>query len=151
MFFHFCYAFPNVTTFVVLIMTVYAETKAILLLDDKDSLQSFSPPLSVQSRGVDLSCVRSCVVVGEERPRLSLLSSFSALFSPLGLGSHTISTSFGCRVNPIICLQVSSLHHSSILTLGAHAQWGLQNLYLSVHIYSLSIFYSATTGCQRAG
>jgi acyl-CoA synthetase (AMP-forming)/AMP-acid ligase II len=63
----------------------------------------------LKNRGVDLSCVRSCVVVGEERPRLSLLSSFSALFSPLGLGSHTVSTSFGCRVNPIICLQVSPL------------------------------------------
>ncbi len=60
----------------------------------------------LKTRGIDLSCIRTCVVVTEERPRTSLLNSFTALFSPLGLTSHAHSTSFGCRVNPIICLQV---------------------------------------------
>lgn len=77
---------------------------------------SFLPLLSPQSRGINLSCVRMCVVVSEERPRTSLLSSFSALFSPLGLASHAVSASFGCRVNSVICLQVSQipLHSHSI-------------------------------------
>ncbi len=69
------------------------------------TLLSLSLSLFFQTRGIDLSVVRTCVVVSEERPRTSLLSSFAALFSPLGLASHTISASFGCRVNSVICLQ----------------------------------------------
>jgi len=55
---------------------------------------------------VDLSSVRSIIVTGEERPRMSLLSSFSHLFSQLGLSTKAVTASFGCRVNPAICLQV---------------------------------------------
>ena len=44
-------------------------------------------------------------MVGEERPRVSLLTSFSALFSSLRLPPHALSASFGCRVNSILCLQ----------------------------------------------
>ncbi|GJQ78698.1 DIP2 [Trypoxylus dichotomus] len=62
----------------------------------------------LKSRGVNLSCVRTCVVVAEERPRISLTSSFSKLFSALGLSPRAVSTSFGCRVNVAICLQGAS-------------------------------------------
>lgn len=60
-----------------------------------------------QQRGINLSCVRTCVVVAEERPRVGLTTSFSKLFSGLGLSPRAVSTSFGCRVNVAICLQVS--------------------------------------------
>lgn len=60
----------------------------------------------LKQRNVNLSCVRTCVVVAEERPRISLTSSFSKLFSALGLSPRAVSTSFGCRVNVAICLQV---------------------------------------------
>uniref|UniRef100_A0A8D0AR75 Disco-interacting protein 2 homolog Bb n=1 Tax=Sander lucioperca TaxID=283035 RepID=A0A8D0AR75_SANLU len=52
-----------------------------------------------------LSCVRSCVVIAEERPRLSLSYSFSKLFKDIGLSSRAVSTAFGSRVNLAICLQ----------------------------------------------
>lgn len=61
----------------------------------------------LKQRGVNLGCVRTCVVVAEERPRVALTSSFSKLFSGLGLSPRAVSTSFGCRVNVAICLQVS--------------------------------------------
>lgn len=61
----------------------------------------------LQSRGLDLSRVRTCVVVAEERPRTALTQSFSKLFKDLGLHPRAVSTSFGCRVNLAICLQVS--------------------------------------------
>ena len=61
----------------------------------------------LKQRGVSLSCVRTCVVVAEERPRINLTSSFSKLFSALGLSPRAVSTSFGCRVNIAICLQVT--------------------------------------------
>uniref|UniRef100_A0A8C1QQ89 Disco-interacting protein 2 homolog Bb n=1 Tax=Cyprinus carpio TaxID=7962 RepID=A0A8C1QQ89_CYPCA len=57
------------------------------------------------ARGVNLSCVRSCVVVAEERPRLALTHSFSKLFKDLGLSMRAVSTAFGSRVNLAICLQ----------------------------------------------
>lgn len=38
----------------------------------------------LKTRGVNLACVRTCVVVGEERPRINLTTSFSKLFSALG-------------------------------------------------------------------
>ncbi|CAF98605.1 unnamed protein product, partial [Tetraodon nigroviridis] len=59
-----------------------------------------------QARGLDLSRVRTCVVVAEERPRTALTQSFSKLFKDLGLHPRAVSTSFGCRVNLAICLQV---------------------------------------------
>ncbi|XP_050312382.1 disco-interacting protein 2 [Anthonomus grandis grandis] len=62
----------------------------------------------LKTRGVSLACVRTCVVVGEERPRINLTSSFSKLFSALGLSPRAVSTSFGCRVNVAICLQGAS-------------------------------------------
>uniref|UniRef100_A0A8D0ALU3 Disco-interacting protein 2 homolog Bb n=1 Tax=Sander lucioperca TaxID=283035 RepID=A0A8D0ALU3_SANLU len=60
----------------------------------------------LKARGVSLSCVRSCVVIAEERPRLSLSYSFSKLFKDIGLSSRAVSTAFGSRVNLAICLQV---------------------------------------------
>ncbi|MGH0140259.1 UNVERIFIED_CONTAM: hypothetical protein FKN15_051408 [Acipenser sinensis] len=57
-------------------------------------------------RGLDLSRVRTCVAVAEERPRISLTQSFSKLFKDLGLHPRAVSTSFGCRVNLAICLQI---------------------------------------------
>lgn len=57
---------------------------------------------------INLSCVRTCVVVAEERPRIHLTQSFSKLFSSLGLSPRAVSTSFGCRVNVAICLQGAS-------------------------------------------
>lgn len=61
---------------------------------------------ALKQRQVNLNCVRTCVVVAEERPRISLTTSFSKLFSGLGLSPRAVSTSFGCRVNIGICLQV---------------------------------------------
>ncbi|XP_066588947.1 disco-interacting protein 2 homolog A isoform X2 [Prorops nasuta] len=63
---------------------------------------------SLKTRGVSLACVRTCVVVAEERPRIALTTSFSKLFSALGLSPRAVSTSFGCRVNTAICLQGAS-------------------------------------------
>ncbi|KAL7976491.1 hypothetical protein Chor_008440 [Crotalus horridus] len=60
------------------------------------------------ARGLDLSRVRTCVVVAEERPRIALTQSFSKLFKDLGLHPRAVSTSFGCRVNLAICLQGTS-------------------------------------------
>lgn len=74
---------------------------------------------ALKARGVSLACVRTCVVVAEERPRIALTTSFSKLFSALGLSPRAVSTSFGCRVNTAICLQVSkrpirTLEHFSL-------------------------------------
>ncbi|XP_076764595.1 disco-interacting protein 2 homolog C-like isoform X6 [Xylocopa sonorina] len=63
---------------------------------------------ALKARGVSLACVRTCVVVAEERPRIALTTSFSKLFSALGLSPRAVSTSFGCRVNTTICLQGAS-------------------------------------------
>lgn len=67
----------------------------------------------LQMKGVNLSCVRTCMVVAEERPRISLTQSFSKLFKDLGLPARAVSTTFGCRVNVAICLQVSWLYPRS--------------------------------------
>lgn len=64
------------------------------------------PHLLPQMKGVNLSCVRTCMVVAEERPRIALTQSFSKLFKDLGLPARAVSTTFGCRVNVAICLQV---------------------------------------------
>uniref|UniRef100_A0A7N8YLF3 Disco-interacting protein 2 homolog C-like n=1 Tax=Mastacembelus armatus TaxID=205130 RepID=A0A7N8YLF3_9TELE len=63
---------------------------------------------ALKARGLDLSRVRACVVVAEERPRMSLTHSFSKLFKDLGLHPRSVSTAFGCRVNLAICLQGTS-------------------------------------------
>lgn len=55
-----------------------------------------------------MSCVRTCIVVAEERPRFSLTTSFAKLFQSLGLSTRAVSTSFGCRVNIALCLQGAS-------------------------------------------
>ena len=60
----------------------------------------------LKQKGVNLACVRTCVVVAEERPRIALTQSFTKLFSGLSLSPRAVSTSFGCRVNTAICLQV---------------------------------------------
>lgn len=62
----------------------------------------------LKAKGIALACVRTCVVVAEERPRINLTNSFSKLFSALGLSPRAVSTSFGCRVNIAICLQGAS-------------------------------------------
>ncbi|CAG7718035.1 unnamed protein product [Allacma fusca] len=62
----------------------------------------------LKQRNVNLACVRTCVVVAEERPRINLTNSFSKLFSAVGLSPRAVSTSFGCRVNVAICLQGAS-------------------------------------------
>ena len=62
----------------------------------------------LKNRGLSLSCVRTCAVVAEERPRLQLLNSFVKLFQTLGLNPRTVSTTFGCRVNIAICLRGAS-------------------------------------------
>uniref|UniRef100_A0A673YH02 Disco-interacting protein 2 homolog B-A-like n=1 Tax=Salmo trutta TaxID=8032 RepID=A0A673YH02_SALTR len=59
----------------------------------------------LKARGLNLSCVRSCVVIAEERPRLALTMSFSKLFKDLGLSPRAVSTAFGSRVNLAICMQ----------------------------------------------
>ncbi|CAF1064496.1 unnamed protein product, partial [Didymodactylos carnosus] len=64
--------------------------------------------VDLKNRGLNLSCVRTCAVVAEERPRLHLLNSFSKLFQTLGLNPRSISTTFGCRVNVAICLRGAS-------------------------------------------
>ncbi|XP_072594609.1 disco-interacting protein 2 homolog A isoform X4 [Vulpes vulpes] len=63
----------------------------------------------LRMKGVNLSCVRTCMVVAEERPRIALTQSFSRLFKDLGLPARAVSTTFGCRVNVAICLQPNRL------------------------------------------
>uniref|UniRef100_A0A3Q2DC88 Disco-interacting protein 2 homolog A n=1 Tax=Cyprinodon variegatus TaxID=28743 RepID=A0A3Q2DC88_CYPVA len=63
---------------------------------------------ALRLRNVNLSCVRTCMVVAEERPRISLTQSFSKIFKDLGLSPRAVSTTFGCRVNVAICLQGTS-------------------------------------------
>ncbi|XP_053386607.1 disco-interacting protein 2 homolog C-like isoform X2 [Mercenaria mercenaria] len=54
---------------------------------------------ALKAKGLNLSCVRICCVIAEERPRIQLTSSFTKLFADLGLSYRAVSTSFGCRVN----------------------------------------------------
>ncbi|XP_028971471.2 disco-interacting protein 2 homolog A isoform X3 [Esox lucius] len=63
---------------------------------------------ALRLRSVNLSCVRTCMVVAEERPRITLTQSFSKIFKDLGLSPRAVSTTFGCRVNVAICLQGTS-------------------------------------------
>ncbi|KAL0985695.1 hypothetical protein UPYG_G00160630 [Umbra pygmaea] len=63
---------------------------------------------ALRLRSVNLSCVRTCMVVAEERPRIALTQSFSKIFKDLGLSPRAVSTTFGCRVNLAVCLQGTS-------------------------------------------
>ena len=63
---------------------------------------------ALKAKGINLACVRTCVVVAEERPRIALCDAFSKLFANLSLSPRAVSTSFGCRVNVAICLQGAS-------------------------------------------
>lgn len=63
---------------------------------------------TLKQKGINLNCVRTCIVVAEERPRINLIQSFTKLFSGLGLSPRSVTTSFGCRSNIAICLQGSS-------------------------------------------
>ncbi|KAM9485890.1 disco-interacting protein 2 homolog A isoform 4-T4 [Salvelinus alpinus] len=60
---------------------------------------------TLRLRNINLSCVRTCMVVAEERPRITLTQSFSKIFKDLGLSPRAVSTTFGCRVNMAVCLQ----------------------------------------------
>lgn len=66
-----------------------------------------------------MSRVRTCVVVAEERPRIPLTQSFSKLFKDLGLHPRAVSTSFGCRVNLAVCLQVGRINRLILSWLGS--------------------------------
>lgn len=77
---------------------------------DPTDLRLHLPPPQrgvLQTRGINLSCIRTCVVVAEERPRIALQQSFSKLFKDIGLSPRAVSTTFGSRVNVAICLQVT--------------------------------------------
>ncbi|KAJ0070625.1 hypothetical protein NL108_016964, partial [Boleophthalmus pectinirostris] len=63
---------------------------------------------ALKMKNVNLACVRTCMVVAEERPRMALTQSFSKIFKDLGLSPRAVSTTFGCRVNVAICLQGTS-------------------------------------------
>ncbi|WAR09517.1 DIP2C-like protein, partial [Mya arenaria] len=52
---------------------------------------------TLKAKGLNLSCVRICCVIAEERPRIHLTTSFTKLFADLGLSYRAVSTSFGCR------------------------------------------------------
>ncbi|VDL92351.1 unnamed protein product [Schistocephalus solidus] len=60
------------------------------------------------TKEVTLDSLRSLVIVAEERPRVSLTSLFTKLFAGLNLSPRAVSTSFGCRANLAICLQLFS-------------------------------------------
>ncbi|XP_053536695.1 disco-interacting protein 2 homolog A isoform X5 [Ictalurus punctatus] len=64
---------------------------------------------ALRLRNINLSCVRTCMVVAEERPRIALTQSFSKIFKDLGLSPRAVSTTFGCRVNVAVCLQPNRL------------------------------------------
>lgn len=63
---------------------------------------------TLKAKHVNLSSLRTCVVIAEERPRISLIQTFSALFASIGLSAKAVSTSFGSRVNIAICMQEAS-------------------------------------------
>lgn len=67
-----------------------------------------------KQRGINLACVRTCCVIAEERPRIQLTTSFTKLFANLGLTPRSVSTSFGCRVNLGMALQVRFFFRESI-------------------------------------
>lgn len=87
-----------------------------------------------QARGVNLSCVRSCVVIAEERPRLALSHSFSKLFKDVGLSPRAVSTAFGSRVNLAVCLQVR-------LTVRAHPHTAAQHKVKTLNLNMCFVFF----------
>ncbi|RMC04788.1 hypothetical protein DUI87_17960 [Hirundo rustica rustica] len=84
--------------------SVYSGHQSILI--PPSELETNPALWLLAARGLDLSRVRTCVVVAEERPRIALTQSFSKLFKDLGLHPRAVSTSLGCRVNLAICLQI---------------------------------------------
>ncbi|KAL5489570.1 hypothetical protein EMCRGX_G018679 [Ephydatia muelleri] len=76
---------------------------------------------SLKTKGMSLSCVQTCVVVSEERPRQALLTSFSTLLSPVGLPSSSVTASFSCRVNPLVALQGPHQPEASIVYIDQRA------------------------------
>lgn len=76
---------------------------------------------TLKEKGVNLACLRNLTVVAEERPRVMLCKTFLKLFSPLNLASRCVSTSFGSRTNPSICLQGASSPEPSTVYIDARA------------------------------
>lgn len=76
---------------------------------------------NLRERGCNLTMLRSCVAIAEERPRIGLMNSFCKLFSPLGLNNRAISTSFSSRVNAAICMQGASGPEPSTVYVDARA------------------------------
>ncbi|CDR32765.1 DMAP1-binding domain-containing protein [Caenorhabditis elegans] len=76
---------------------------------------------NLRERGCNLSMLRSCVAIAEERPRIALMSSFCKLFAPLALNNRAISTSFSSRVNAAICMQGASGPEPSTVYVDARA------------------------------
>uniref|UniRef100_A0A915MQ83 AMP-dependent synthetase/ligase domain-containing protein n=1 Tax=Meloidogyne javanica TaxID=6303 RepID=A0A915MQ83_MELJA len=72
-------------------------------------------------KGINLSSLRNCIIIAEERPRVSLCNAFVKLFAPLGLSSRSVSTAFGCRVNPAICMQSASCPDPTTVYVDARA------------------------------
>uniref|UniRef100_A0A915E6R1 AMP-dependent synthetase/ligase domain-containing protein n=1 Tax=Ditylenchus dipsaci TaxID=166011 RepID=A0A915E6R1_9BILA len=77
--------------------------------------------LQLKEKGINLSSLRTCVAVAEERPRVQLCNAFIKLFAPLGLSSKTVSTSFGSRVNTAICMQGAASPDPSTVYVDARA------------------------------
>eukprot|EP00794_Sanderia_malayensis_P017721 gene17721-19492_t len=63
---------------------------------------------TLKAKGINLSFLRTCIAVAEERPRIYLTQTFTALFSALNLSPQAVSTSFGTRVNIAVCMQEAS-------------------------------------------
>uniref|UniRef100_A0A8C2RES3 DMAP1-binding domain-containing protein n=1 Tax=Capra hircus TaxID=9925 RepID=A0A8C2RES3_CAPHI len=100
---------PELETNVSLWLWAVSQYKARVTFCSYSVMEMCARGLGAQTaalRGVNLSCVRTCMVVAEERPRIALTQSFSKLFRDLGLPARAVSTTFGCRVNVAICLQV---------------------------------------------
>ena len=103
---------------------------------------------TLRARGVNLSSVRILCVIAEERPRIQLTTSFSKLFSALGLSPRVVSTSFGCRVNTGICLQVwSSLHPAEPRSATDPLSCNCSCLF---RVYHTSVFISALYQAQAS-
>nr|CAD2186582.1 unnamed protein product [Meloidogyne enterolobii] len=75
----------------------------------------------LMEKGINLSSLRNCIIIAEERPRVSLCNAFVKLFAPLGLSSRSVSTAFGCRVNPAICMQSASCPDPTTVYVDARA------------------------------
>jgi acyl-CoA synthetase (AMP-forming)/AMP-acid ligase II len=75
----------------------------------------------LKSKNINLGSLKSCVIVGEERPRTALINSFTTLFNLVGLSARAVTASFGCRVNPMICFQGPRQPDSSYLYVDSRA------------------------------